>query len=256
MRLKINKLICITSAVILIAIKSGCSNMDLAKGNITEASSSGNQLANFDSVQIEDLIKQLGNNDWSKRESAQIELIRRGAAIKPIIQKGLDTTTDFEIRHRLNEILKAFSWGNPVNGLQALISVDKTEYEEGEDVFIDFSVQNASQKDIQIFERYSCSRYEFHVLIFSNDEKEVKFQDVAYECDKNIPCHGNLNPGKIYTVRFNPVEKNRPKYLSPGLALQPGIYKVKGVYERQGDTSCWQGRITSNTIIIKISKKK
>lgn len=56
-------------------------------------------------VKIEELIKQLGNDEWQIREKAQEELIKIGKNIKPILQKH-ENSPDPEVRLRIKQIME------------------------------------------------------------------------------------------------------------------------------------------------------
>jgi len=55
------------------------------------------------------LIRQLGANEFENREKATRELLQKGKAILPLLQKQMAKETDLEISRRLQHIIKKLS---------------------------------------------------------------------------------------------------------------------------------------------------
>jgi len=118
----------------------------------------------------------------------------------------------------------------PVNGLKITIKSDKSEYQEGEDILIDFTFKNISDTPITILERMYCGRFRWHTLVFIGNDKKSEFQDRCYVCRKDSPIYKIINPGKKYTIQFNPTGKRSVSW-SLALKLKPGVYQVKSIYD-------------------------
>jgi len=61
--------------------------------------------------EVDQLITQLGDNDWAKREEAQKQLASLGAAAKPKLEAAARTTKDLEIVYRCERLLDALKKG-------------------------------------------------------------------------------------------------------------------------------------------------
>lgn len=59
-------------------------------------------------IQIEELIKKLGDDEWQIREQAQQELIKMGKNIKPLLKK-YENSIDPEVRIRIKQIIEEIS---------------------------------------------------------------------------------------------------------------------------------------------------
>ena len=98
---------------------------------------------------IDELIKQLGAEDWPVREQAQQELIEIGQPALPSLEKAL-TSDDSEVRIRIKNIIEELNWGETINGLRLKISSDKQTYKLGESINIMAMLQNIGKEDIAL----------------------------------------------------------------------------------------------------------
>jgi hypothetical protein len=59
--------------------------------------------------EVEDLVAQLGDNSWEKREAAQESLAKLGPAAKPRLDASLKTAKDPEVIYRIEQLLAALA---------------------------------------------------------------------------------------------------------------------------------------------------
>lgn len=79
-------------------------------------------------AQIEQLIQQLGDDNWQIREAAQTELGRIGRPAQPALEKALNENKDPEIRLRASALLKQIANSQAKqNIIQAMETVQKTK---------------------------------------------------------------------------------------------------------------------------------
>jgi hypothetical protein len=146
--------------------------------------------------------------------------------------------------------------GKPTNGLEGTIKSNKMEYKEGEDVIIDFTLKNISDKPIRIFERMENKGYLFHILSFAQDKQMKSFVKVYKRGISDSPVFRTIEPGKKYTIQLNPTGKGEQSG-DWKIELEPGTYRVEGIYGYNkdsffGDQGVWCGGLRTNGINIKI----
>ena len=56
-------------------------------------------------LKIAGLIRDLGNDDWEKREAATQALGQLGFMAKPLLEETLKTTPDPEVRRRVEQLI-------------------------------------------------------------------------------------------------------------------------------------------------------
>ena len=66
-------------------------------------------------TEIDDLIVQLGDSEWKKREHAIKRLLSTGMAAKPKVEKALSTNKDPEVIARLERVLNALTTNGGLN---------------------------------------------------------------------------------------------------------------------------------------------
>src|SRR5262249_21947350 len=55
--------------------------------------------------QVKTWLADLGHPEFKKRETAHEEIARAGELVEPALRRSLETTTDVEVRRRLNDLL-------------------------------------------------------------------------------------------------------------------------------------------------------
>jgi hypothetical protein len=60
----------------------------------------------IDTARVRDLIAQLGDDDFAKRQQAMDELVKAAGAIGPILREAEQSAEEFEIRYRIQQILR------------------------------------------------------------------------------------------------------------------------------------------------------
>jgi hypothetical protein len=193
-----------------------------------------------DEAKIEELIKQLGDEDWKIREEATKELIEIGKpAVFPLID-ALDAE-DPEIRSRAENILSQLEpefskdevivfegrlkqakgkikdileelckkwWigiegGTPVNGLQLTIRSDKKEYNLREQITIMFRLRNVGREDIYICKNFEWAPYSYEI---TGPKGPIKAETLSWEPKESVPpltkdAFTLLKPNKSYIVK-------------------------------------------------------
>lgn len=188
-------------------------------------------------AKIEELIKQLGDDDWRTREKAQEELIKIG---KPIIHPLIDTidsTKDPEVKNRSMTILsqleveitdeeiallekrvekskdvnKDILWqalgkwlGTPINGLQLTIKSDKKVYSfrPGEKITIEVRFRNVGKENIYICKHFKWAPYSYEI---TGPEGSVKIETVNSDMEAPPPLTKDdfilLNAGESHVIK-------------------------------------------------------
>ncbi|MFI5380219.1 MAG: M56 family metallopeptidase, partial [Tepidisphaerales bacterium] len=86
------------------------------------------------------LLKQLGAEKWEDRQAAQDELVKLGEDVIPDLRKLRGTTTDEEVRTRVEAMLAT------PGGLSTRLSIKTTSFKAGEAIPINLEVGNASNE--------------------------------------------------------------------------------------------------------------
>lgn len=74
-------------------------------------------------LRVEELIKQLGDSDYTKREAAEARLRKLGPAAKPKLQDAVNNA-DPEIAFRAEELIESFEFPDPANAAAAAGGTD------------------------------------------------------------------------------------------------------------------------------------
>jgi len=209
------------------------------------------------------LVRKLDADDFSARESASAELLKRGASVEQPLRAALEATPSPELKLRVESLLKALEGeialasvapGVASAGLQLTVAPAAREFSTDKTARLFARLKNVSTHPIrcvpiQEFNLHSPTREEssntaqgvLAIRSASGDVRESKTTSVSFDLRRGQPDAVTLSPNQSIIVT---VTLDSDKMPVPGGYEASVTYAVKSLSLRENATE----DVTSNTI--------